>query len=291
MDLNFFFVNALNGVVYGALLLLTSLGLSLVFGLGRVVNFAHGALYALGGYALVAIMQRLGLGFWPALLIAPVPVMLTAIAIERVTIQPIRDRPEIYTLLVTFGLSFMLIGAIEYFWGTSTALVPTPVAFQGTVLIFGNQFPIFRLLAAAISLLVSAGVFALIQFTPFGLRIRAITDDPAMAQALGINTQWLLTVVFGAAAGLAGFAGALGAPIFAVHPEMGSAILLDAFLAVILGGLGNLPGTAIGALFVALTKSIGGGYIADWSIAILFSLVAVALIFRPTGIFGRGRAA
>lgn len=291
MDLNFFFVNALNGVVYGALLLLTSLGLSLVFGLGRVVNFAHGALYALGGYALVAIMQRLGLGFWPALLIAPVPVMLTAIAIERVTIQPIRDRPEIYTLLVTFGLSFMLIGAIEYFWGTSTALVPTPFAFQGTVLIFGNQFPIFRLLAAAISLLVSAGVFALIQFTPFGLRIRAITDDPAMAQALGINTQWLLTVVFGAAAGLAGFAGALGAPIFAVHPEMGSAILLDAFLAVILGGLGNLPGTAIGALFVALTKSIGGGYIADWSIAILFGLVAVALIFRPTGIFGRGRAA
>lgn len=291
MDLNFFFVNALNGVVYGALLLLTSLGLSLVFGLGRVVNFAHGALYALGGYALVAIMQRLGLGFWPALLIAPVPVMLTAIAIERVTIQPIRDRPEIYTLLVTFGLSFMLIGAIEYFWGTSTALVPTPVAFQGTVLIFGNQFPIFRLLAAAISLLVSAGVFALIQFTPFGLRIRAITDDPAMAQALGINTQWLLTVVFGAAAGLAGFAGALGAPIFAVHPEMGSAILLDAFLAVILGGLGNLPGTAIGTLFVALTKSIGGGYIADWSIAILFGLVAVALIFRPTGIFGRGRVA
>lgn len=291
MDINFFFVNALNGVVYGALLLLTSLGLSLVFGLGRVVNFAHGALYALGGYALVAVMQRLGLGFWPALAIAPIPVMLIAIAIERVTIFPIRNRPEIYTLLVTFGLSFMLIGAIEYVWGTSTALVPTPAAFQGTVLLFGNQFPIFRLVAAAISLLVSVGVFALIQFTPFGLRIRAITDDPGMAQALGINTQWLLTVVFGAAAGLAAFAGALGAPIFAVHPEMGSAILLDAFLAVILGGLGNLPGTAIGALFVALTKSIGGGYIADWSIAILFGLVAVALIFRPTGIFGRGRAA
>ena len=291
MDLNFLFVNTLNGVVYGALLLLTSLGLSLVFGLGRVVNFAHGALYALGGYVVVATMQRAGLDFWLALAIVPIPVMLLAIVIERTTIYPIRDRPEIYTLLVTFGLSFMLIGAVEYVWGTGTTLVRTPQAFQGTVQLFGNPFPIYRLVAAGLSLLASAAVFIFIQFTPFGLRIRAITDDPGMAQALGINTQWLLTIVFGGAAGLAAFAGALGAPIFAVHPEMGSAILLDAFLAVILGGLGNLPGTAIGAFFVALTKSIGGGYIADWSIAILFALVAIALIFRPTGLFGYGRVA
>ncbi len=291
MDLNFLFVNALNGVVYGAFLLLTSLGLSLVFGLGRVVNFAHGALYALGGYAVVTIMQRLGLGFWSALAIAPFPVVLLAIAIERVTIYPIRDRPEIYTLLVTFGMSFMLIGGAEYIWGTGTNLVRPPEGLQGTVQIFGNPYPVFRLVAAGVSLAVSAAVFAFIQFTAFGLRIRAITDDPGMAQALGINTQWLLTLVFGGAAGLAALAGALSAPIFAVHPEMGSAILLDSFLAVILGGLGNLPGTAVGALFVAMTKSIGGGYIADWSIAILFGLVAVALIFRPTGLFGRGRIA
>jgi branched-chain amino acid transport system permease protein len=291
MNLDFFFINALNGVVYGAFLLLTSLGLSLVFGLGRVVNFAHGALYALGGYAVVAAMQRLGSAYWLSLLMAPVPVIFLAIAIERATIYPIRNRPEIYTLLVTFGMSFMLIGAVEYVWGTGTTLIEVPIAVAGTVEIFGNQFPLYRLLAAGVSLLVSGGVFAFIQFTPMGLRIRAITDDPGMAQALGINTQWLLTLVFGAAAGLAAFAGALGAPIFAVHPDMGSGILLDSFLAVILGGLGNLPGTAIGALFVALTKSIGGGYIAEWSIAALFALVAVALIFRPTGLFGRGRVA
>ena len=291
MGLNFLFVNALNGFVYGAFLMLTSLGLSLVFGLGRVVNFAHGALYALGGYAAITAMQRLGASFWPALLIAPIPVVVVAIAIERTTIYPIRDRPEIYTLLVTFGMTFMLIGAIEYIWGTGTSLVQAPPTLRGTVQIFGNHFPVYRLVAAAVSLLLSAGVFAFIQFTPIGLRIRAITDDPGMAQAIGINTQWLLTLVFGAAAGLAAFAGGLGAPIFAVHPDMGSGILLDAFLAVILGGLGNLPGTAIGAMFVALTKSIGGGYIAEWSIAVLFALVAVALIFRPTGLFGHGRVA
>jgi branched-chain amino acid transport system permease protein len=291
MDLSFFFVNALNGVIYGAFLLLTSLGLNLVFGLGRVVNFAHGALYALGGYAVVAMMQRIGAGYWMSLILAPFPVMLVAVAIERTTIYPIRDRPEIYTLLVTFGMSFMLIGSIEHFWGTGTTLIQVPPAVTGTVQIFGSQFPIYRLLAAGISLLMSMGVFAFIQLTPVGLRIRAITDDPEMAEALGINTQWLLTLVFGAAAGLAAFAGGLAAPIFAVHPDMGSGILLDAFLAVILGGLGNLPGTVIGAFFVALTKSIGGGYIAEWSIAVLFALVAVALILRPTGLFGRGRVA
>jgi branched-chain amino acid transport system permease protein len=291
MDLSFLFANTVNGAVYGAFLLLTSLGLSLVFGLGRVVNFAHGALYALGGYGLVTVMQRLGLGFWPALVVAPILVVPIAIAIERVTIQPIRGRPEIYTLLVTFGVSFMVIGALEYIFGTATTLVEVPRLFAGTVVIFGNEFPIYRLAAAGVSLVVSGAVFAFVQFTPIGLRIRAVTGEPGMAEALGVNTTRLLTLVFGAAAGLAALAGALGAPIFAVHPEMGSGILLDSFLAVILGGLGNLPGSAIGAFFVALTKSIGGGYVADWSIAILFVVVAIALVFRPTGLFGRGRVA
>lgn len=291
MDLNFFFASALNGVVYGAFLLLTSLGLSLVFGLGRVVNFAHGALYALGGYATIAVMQRTGADYWTALIAAPLLVVPVAIAIERATIHPIRHRSDIYTLLVTFGMSFMLIGGIEYFWGTGTTLIKPPAPLGGTIEIFGNPYPLYRLFAAGVSLLVSAGVFAFVQLTPIGLRIRAITDDAGMADALGVNTQWLLTLVFGAAAGLAAFAGALGAPIFAVHPDMGMSILLDSFLAVILGGLGNLPGSAIGAIVVALTKSIGGSYIADWSVALLFVVVAIALIFRPTGVFGRGRVA
>lgn len=290
MDINFLLANSLNGVVYGAFLLLTSLGLSLVFGLGRVVNFAHGALYALGGYALVAVMQQ-SFGYWVALVVGPLLVVPLAIAIERAAIHPIRSRPEIYTLLVTFGITFMIIGALEHIWGTGTTLVEVPSLFAGTVTILGNQYPFYRLVAAGLSLLVSAAVFAFIQFSAIGLRIRAVTDDAGMAEAIGVNTKWLLTVVFGAAAGLAAFAGALGAPIFAVHPDMGSGILIDSFLAVILGGLGNLPGTAIGALFVALTKSIGGGYVAEWSLAILFVVVAIALIFRPTGLFGRGRIA
>jgi len=291
LDLNFLFVNILNGVVYGSFLLLTSLGLSLVFGLGRVVNFAHGALYAMGGYALIAIMHAGGTGYWPALLAAPLVVIPVAMAIERVTIDPIRHRPDVDTLLVTFGLSSMIVGAIEYVWGTGTTLLPPPSPFAGTVDVFGNQYPLYRLLAALVSLLVSAGVFAVVQFTPIGLRIRAITDDAGMAEALGVNIKWLLTFVFGFAAGLAALAGALGAPIFAIHPEMGMNILIDSFLVVVLGGLGSLTGSAIGAFFVALTKSIGGGYFAEWSIAFLFLIVAAALIVRPTGVFGHGRVA
>ena len=291
MDLNFLFVNILNGVVYGSFLLLTSLGLSLVFGLGRVVNFAHGALYAMGGYALIAVMHAGGAGYWLALAVAPLLVIPMAMAIERATINPIRHRPDVDTLLVTFGLSSMIVGAIEYVWGTGTTLLPPPSPFTGTVDVLGNQYPLYRLVAALVSLLVSAGVFAIIQFTPMGLRIRAITDDPGMAEALGVNIKRLLTLVFGFAAGLAALAGALGAPIFAVHPEMGMNILIDSFLVVVLGGLGSLTGSAIGAFFVALTKSIGGGYFAEWSTAFLFLIVALALIVRPTGVFGQGRVA
>ncbi|MFZ1091631.1 MAG: branched-chain amino acid ABC transporter permease [Xanthobacteraceae bacterium] len=291
MDLNFLFVNILNGVVYGSFLLLTSLGLSLVFGLGRVVNFAHGALYAMGGYALIAVMHAGGAGYWLALAVAPLLVIPMAMAIERATINPIRHRPDVDTLLVTFGLSSMIVGAIEYVWGTGTTLLPPPSPFTGTVDVLGNQYPLYRLVAALVSLLVSAGVFAIIQFTPMGLRIRAITDDPGMAEALGVNIKRLLTLVFGFAAGLAALAGALGAPIFAIHPEMGMNILIDSFLVVVLGGLGSLTGSAIGAFFVALTKSIGGGYFAEWSTAFLFLIVALALIVRPTGVFGQGRVA
>jgi len=286
-----FLVSLLNGVLYGAFLLLTSLGVSLVFGLGRVVNFAHGALFALGGYALVAVMKAAGAPFWLALIVGPLLVVPVAIVIERATIYPIRHRPEIYTLLVTFGLTFILVGGIEMIWGSGTTLVTSPPALSGSVNILGAPYPIYRLFAAGVSLLVSAGVFAFILLTPIGLQIRAVTDDAEMAEALGVKTRWLLTMVFGAAAGLAGFAGALGAPIFAVNPEMGSGILIDSFLAVILGGLGNLPGSALGALVVALTKSVGGSFIAEWSIALLFLVVALALIFRPTGLFGRGRVA
>ena len=262
-----------------------------MFGLGRVVNFAHGALYAMGGYALIAVMHEAGAGYWLGLIVAPLVVVPIAMAIERAAIDPIRHRPDVDTLLVTFGLSSMIVGAIEYVWGTGTTLLPPPSPFAGTVDAFGNQYPLYRLVAAAVSLLVSAGVFAVIEFTPIGLRIRAITDDAGMAEALGVNRKRLLTIVFGGAAGLAALAGALGAPIFAIHPEMGMSILIDSFLVVVLGGLGSLSGSVIGAFFVALTKSIGGGYFADWSAAFLFLLVALALIVRPTGIFGHGRVA
>ena len=206
MDWNFLFVNTLNGVIYGSFLALTSLGLSLVFGLGRVVNFAHGVLYALGGYFFIIFLPSLG---WWAMLFAPLIVVPLAIAMEWLTIAPIRHRNEIYTLLVTFGLSFMITGAIEYLWGTETTLIKPPVIFQGTVDILGNQFPVYRLFAATLSLVVTGLVFVFIQFTPVGLQIRAITDDKEMAEALGINTRWLLTGIFGGAAGFAAFAGAL----------------------------------------------------------------------------------
>lgn len=290
MDWNFFFVIALNGVVYGCFLLLPTVGLSLVFGLARIVNFAHGQLYALGAYLAVDLMRALG-GYWPAVIMSPLLMVLFAIVVERLTIVPIRNRSEIYTLLVTFGLALMIVGGIEQYWGTAALLVRTPSQFRGTLMILGNEYPAYRLVAAALSLTVTAAVFAVVQWTPVGLRIRAVADDREMAGAIGINTTWLMTIVFGGAAGLAAFAGALGAPIFTVNLGMGSSILLNSFLAVILGGLGSLPGSAVGAFIVALAKNIGGGYLSDWSIAVIFGIVGLMLIIRPKGVLGRGRVA
>jgi branched-chain amino acid transport system permease protein len=290
MDWNFFFVIALNGFIYGSFLLLPTLGLSLVFGLARIVNFAHGQLYALGAYLAVDLMRTIG-NYWSAVIISPLLMVLFAIVVERLTIVPIRNRSEIYTLLVTFGLALMIVGGIEQYWGTAALLVRVPSPFRDTVTILGNEYPAYRLFAAAVSLTITAAVFALVQWTPFGLRIRAVADDREMAGAIGINTAWLITLVFGGAAGLAAFAGALGAPIFTVNLGTGSSILLDSFLAVILGGLGNLPGSAVGAFIVALAKNIGGGYLSDWSIAVIFGIVGLMLIVRPRGVLGGGRVA
>jgi branched-chain amino acid transport system permease protein len=290
MDWNFLLVIALNGVIYGCFLLLPTLGLNLVFGLGRVLNFAHGQFYALGAYVLVYLTEAGG-GYWPTLIIAPLIVVLLAMLIERVLIEPIRDRPEIYMLLVTFGAALMMVGAIEFCWGTAARLVPLPRPFRGDVAVAGNPYPTYRLFAAALSLTTAVAVFVLVKRTPIGLRIRAITDDFEMAEALGIDTRWLLTMVFASAAGLAALAGALGAPIFSVNPAMGTSILLDSFLAVILGGLGDLAGSAIGAFIVAIAKNIGGGFLSDWSIAVIFCVVAAMLIIRPRGVLGRGRVA
>ncbi len=290
MNWNFFFVITLNGLIYGSFLLLPTIGLSLVFGLARVVNFAHGQLYALGAYIAVDLVRIWG-GFWLAVIVAPLAMVLFGLVVERLTIAPIRNRSEIYTLLVTFGLALMIVGGIEEYWGTAALLVPIPSHFQGTVTILGNEYPTYRLVAAALSLMMTACVFAVMQWTPVGLRIRAVADDSEMASAIGIDTRRLMTIVFGGAAGLAAFAGALSAPIFTVNLGTGSNIVLDSFLAVILGGLGNLPGSAIGAFIVALAKNIGGGYLSDWSIAVIFGVVGLILIIRPTGVLGRGRVA
>lgn len=279
-----------NGLIHASLLLLSALGLSLIFGLGRVANFAHGAFYAVGGYVFLTALQRIGVGFWPALALTPAVAFVVAIVLERLVIAPVRPRDEIYTLLATFGLSLVIVGFIEFSAGTGTVIVRPPQWLAATVDVAGVPLPVYRLFAAIISIAVSALVFALVQFTPSGLRIRAITSDQTMAAALGIPVARTAALVFAGATAMVAFAGALGAPIYAVHPEMGTAVLLDSFLVVVIGGLGYLPGAVAGVLIVALVKSLGAVSFPEWSTALLFLLVALVLVWRPTGVFLRGRA-
>jgi branched-chain amino acid transport system permease protein len=279
----------INGLQYGFLLMLLSLGLNMAFGLARVVNFAHGEFFTLGAFIAFASLSRMP--FWLTLMVAPLAVALIGAALEWALIRRIRSRPEIDTLLLTFGISMLLLGLVEQQWGRIPQSVPVPESLASTLDFMDFSYPSYRALVTVLCVSVAVATFALLKFTKFGLLIRATAEDAEMSDMLGVDTRRLLTWVFVFGAALAGFSGALAAPIFTAHSTMGQAVLIDAFLVIVIGGLGSLRGCVPAALAVGLTKSVAGGYIAEWSMAVLFAVVMVMLLLRPKGILGDGRIA
>jgi branched-chain amino acid transport system permease protein len=287
MDIELLFAQFVNGMQYGSLLLLVSLGLSLTFGLGRVVNFAQGDLYALGAFFLLTLLSKVS--FWLALVLLLPMMAILGYIMDLTLIRRIRSRPEIDTMLLTFGIGFVLIGSIEAGWGRTPFTVPTPDPFVGKVAIFGIQYPEYRLAAMVISILVAALLFIFLHYTRAGLAMRAAADDVDMAGYLGINTRALLSLVVALGSGMAALAGGLAAPIYTIMSTMGQGVIIDAFLANIIGGLGSLRGSILASFLIGIVRSIGGGYMAEWSVGLLFICVMGALLFRPTGLFGEGR--
>jgi branched-subunit amino acid ABC-type transport system permease component len=279
-------VNLLSAAVYGSLLALVSFGLTLVFGLGRVVNFATGVFYALGAYLMLTLLPASG--YWAAMTVAPVLVGLIGFFVEQGIIRPIRGRPEIYTLLATFALAITLTGLIQTGWDPRPRLVDPPIlgAFQ----IFGGPFPKWRVYAALIAVMGVGLVWLGLYTTDLGLRIRAASDNRLMASLLGLNTFKVLTATFSLSCGMAALAGALAGPIFSVRATMGNDLLVDAFLAVIVGGLGSLRGAVVGAYLIAMMKNLPIGWLeAEWASIAAFALVVFVMLTRPAGVFGEGR--
>jgi branched-chain amino acid transport system permease protein len=280
-------VNFVDAWLYGSLLAAVAVALTLVFGLGRVVNFAIGAFYALGAYVAYSLAGTVG--YWAAVLLAAISVAAFAGAVERITIRPLRGRTEISTLLATFGLAILLDGLMQVVWGTSTRTMSSPAG--GTVPVDGQRMSVFIFVAAALATAVCAGIWALLRWTGAGTVLRGASQNASMAELLGVNTKAMMTALFAASAGIAALVGGFAGPIFSVRPGMDLDFLIDAFLAVVIGGLGSVRGAIAGAYLVALAANVSLTFMTgDVATAVSFVVVIVVLLARPSGIFREGRA-
>lgn len=303
MNFSGLIVQLLNGLAGASSLFLVAAGLSLIFGVTRIVNFAHGSFFMLGTYLAYTLVGQLGtsLGFWPGVVLAALGVGLFGAIIEFVLLRRIYKAPELFQLLATFALVLVIKDAVLWLWGPDELLGPRAPGLRGSVEILGRQFPTYDLFLIVIGPLVLGAVWLLLTRTRFGTLVRAATQDREMVSALGVNQAWLFTAVFALGATLAGLGGALQLPREPAHLEMDLNTIGAAFVVVVVGGMGSLPGAYLAALLISLIKAVCiwlgvvslFGYSVNFSKATLvvdFLVMAAVLIWRPWGLMGRAQA-
>jgi branched-chain amino acid transport system permease protein len=275
----------LNAVGLAALLFLVSVGLSLVFGILRVVNFAHGIFYMLGAYLCFTTVLLSG-SFWLSLLVAPLAVGIFGALLESTTLRFIYGRPPIYQLLLTFGLALMLEQGVRLAYGPTAKPVDPPSALQGTVTLAGLPYPRYRLFLVVLGVAVGLALWTFLRRTRAGLVIRAVAQNSEMASCLGADVRRVRTLVFGVACALAGLGGVAAAPMTSAYLGMGISVIVDAFVVVVVGGLGSIGGSMAGSLIVGAAQTWGGFYLPETAMVIMYAVMGAILIFRPTGLFG-----
>ncbi len=279
-------VQALNGLAYGALLFLLSVGLTLIFGMLDVVNLAHGSLYMLGAYAGLALMGATG-SFWLALLVAPFAVGLVGVMIERTCLRPLYRRPVLDQVLLTFGFVYLFEDLIKWIFGGKIRSIPAPALFSSSVTIGGFTYPSYRLFVIAFGLLMAVALWLLIERTRLGSIIRAGVYDAEMAAGLGINIHRVFTGVFAFGAALAGLSGVIAGPIQSAYPAMGVSILIPALIVVVVGGLGSLKGSLAGSLIIGQAETFGKAWLPEAAMLMIYVVMALVVLLRPHGLFGR----
>jgi branched-subunit amino acid ABC-type transport system permease component len=281
-----FFGQALNGLSYGVLLFLLSVGLTLIFGMLDVVNLAHGSFYMLGAYAGLAMIAATG-NFWLALLAAPVVVAVIGALIERVCLRPLYPRGALDQVLLTFGLIYLFEDLVKSIWGGRIRSIPTPDLFSGSVTIWGATVPSYRIFVIVFGLAMAVALWLLVERTRLGAVIRAGVFDAEMAAGMGINIDRVFTGVFAFGAGLAGLSGVIAGPIQSAQPPMGATILIPALIVVVVGGLGSLKGSLVGSLIIGQAETFGKAWLPGASMLMIYVVMALILLFRPQGLFGR----
>jgi len=279
-------VQLATGIALGAVYALLALGLSLIFGMLNVVNFAHGAFYMVGAFLGVYFLGLTG-NFWLSLVLTPLAVGAIGLLTERFLVRPLYGRGIDYPLLLTFGLSYVLIEAMRTLFGIEGVETSVPASLRGAVNLGFGFFPLYRLFLIGATAVVILGLYLFIEKTRFGLIIRAGSRDPEILRVLGVDVARVWLLVFGIGTAIAGLSGVLAAPTRAVNPEMGIPVLVESFVVTVVGGMGSLPGAVVAALLVGIVFSMTSLFAPDLAELSIFVLMAVVLLVRPQGFFGK----
>jgi len=282
---------ALNGVSFGALLFILAAGLSLIFGMMDVVNLAHGAFYMLGAYVALSVTRATG-SFWLALIIAPVALAALGLLIEPLLLRRLRGR-HLDQVLVTIGLSLVIADFIrlrdDWGWGATVRALPLPPGLDHSIPIAGSDYPTYRLFVIGFGIGLALLLSVIHRRSRLGALVRAGVGDAQMLGALGVDTDRLFTLTFAVGAGLAGLAGVVAAPVFGLQPGMDVDALIYSLIVVVVGGLGSLSGAVAGAGVIGPADTFGKVIFPQFALALIFAIMALVLLFRPTGLLGRVR--
>ncbi len=275
------------GLINGAFYAVLSLGLALIFGLLNIVNFAHGALYMMGAFVAWLLLTTLGIGYWPALVIAPVVVGSFGMAVERIMLRRLAKLDPLYGLLLTFGLALVIEGLFRQQYGVSGQPYQVPSALQGGVNLGFMFLPIYRGFVVVASLVICLATWLAIEKTKLGALLRAATENPPLVRAFGVNVPLMITATYGFGAALAGFAGVLAAPVYSVNPLMGSNIIIVVFAVVVIGGMGSIIGSVLTGFGLGLIEGLTKVFYPEASSTVIFVIMAIVLLIKPAGLFGK----
>jgi branched-chain amino acid transport system permease protein len=275
------------GLVNGSFYAMLSLGLAVIFGLLNVINFAHGALYMMGAFFAWMGLQYFGINYWMMLLLAPLLVGLFGIIIEKTMLQWLYRLDHLYGLLLTFGITLMLEGVFRSFYGVSGLPYTVPAQLAGSTDLGFMNLPNYRAWVVLASLIVCLVTWFVIEKTRLGAYLRAGTENPKMVEAFGVNVPLMVTLTYGFGVALAGFAGVLAAPVLQVSPLMGSNLIIVVFAVVVIGGMGSILGSILTGLGLGIIEGFTKVFYPELSSTVVFIIMAIVLLIRPAGLFGR----
>jgi branched-chain amino acid transport system permease protein len=285
-----FLQQAFNGLVSGSFYALLALGLAVIFGMLGVVNFAHGSFYMLGAFGTYVLLDKSGVSFWVALLVVPVVLGALGVLLERVFISRLTALDPLYNFLLTFGVTLILQDLVKREYGVQSKPYQPPSGLKGSVDLGVFDYPKYQVFVLVFSVLVCIAVWLLLARTRVGMIVRASTERTELTSALGINVGRWVTPVFGFGVALAGLSGVLAAPMRAINPLMGADLVIVVFAVVVIGGLGSIFGSVLAGFLVGMVQSLGNLYVPSLSQTLVFILMAIVLLVRPAGLFGREEA-